>query len=129
MGPDPDAMAKTTNGGADLFFCKYSSTEGFLVTAVPQFPINTNEKLDLSQNYPNPFSSVTTIKYSISSADHVLLRIYDVSGYEVATLVNKQQNPGNFKITFNAASLKAGTYFFKLTVGPLSVTRKLLLLK
>ena len=85
----------------------------------------------LKQNYPNPFNPSTTIKYSIPSAggvQNVILKVYDVLGREVATLVNKEQKPGNYQIVFNASELSSGTYFYKLKAGNFIETKKMLLL-
>ncbi|MCK5455536.1 MAG: T9SS type A sorting domain-containing protein, partial [Melioribacteraceae bacterium] len=77
-------------------------------------------KFSLSQNYPNPFNPITTIKYSIPrsteyySVQQVTLKIYDVLGREVTTLVNKEEQPGNYEVVFNGANLPSGTYFYKL---------------
>ena len=91
-------------------------------------------KFELSQNYPNPFNPSTTINYSIPSVEthgyaSVQLVVYDILGREVATLVNKQQQSGSYEVVFNASHLPSGTYFYKLTAGNFSKTKKLLLLK
>ncbi|MBK7632306.1 MAG: T9SS type A sorting domain-containing protein [Ignavibacteriales bacterium] len=87
------------------------------------------EKFELSQNYPNPFNPSTKIKYQIVTSNPVSLKIYDVLGNEVATLVNEVQPSGNYEVTFDAASLSSGTYFYKLQTGSLVETKKMLLLK
>ena len=79
-------------------------------------------KFSLSQNYPNPFNPSTTIKYSIPSVENanfrsVQLKVYDVLGREVATLVNKEQQPGNYEVKFNASSLTSGVYFYRIQAG------------
>lgn len=92
-------------------------------------------RFNLLQNYPNPFNPSTKIKYSIPhsteyySVQQVTLKIYDILGREVTTLVNKEQEPGNYELVFNAAKLPSGTYFYKVTSGKYSETKKLLLLK
>ncbi len=100
----------------------------------------------LSQNYPNPFNPTTTIKYSIPvetghapSLQIVTLKIYDVIGREVATLVNEQKAPGNYEVEFSAkggytsggdgSTLSSGIYFYKLTAGSFTQTKKLMLMK
>ncbi len=90
---------------------------------------------NLSQNYPNPFNPSTKIEYSIPrgteyySVQKVTLKIYDVLGREVTTLVNKEQQPGNYEVVFNATELPSGAYFYTITSGKYSETKKLLLLK
>lgn len=99
----------------------------------------------LSQNFPNPFNPVTNIEYTIPSTEtsfpsgsdeikFVQLKIYDILGNEVATLVNEKKPPGNYEAMFNAdairrATLTSGIYFYKLTVGSYSFTKKMILLK
>lgn len=91
----------------------------------------------LANAYPNPFNPSTTIKYSIpivkskhaSPLQYVTLKVYDILGREVTRLVNKEQQPGNYEVVFNATKLPSGTYFYKLTVGKYSETKKMLLLK
>jgi hypothetical protein len=71
----------------------------------------------LSQNYPNPFNPLTTINYSIVSPGLVSLRIYDILGREITTLVNMYQPAGQHRVDFNAAGLASGTYFYRIWVG------------
>ncbi|GIK61572.1 MAG: hypothetical protein BroJett017_24620 [Ignavibacteriota bacterium] len=92
---------------------------------------------ELSQNYPNPFNPTTTISYSIQNAGEVSLKVYDMLGTEVASLVNENQEAGNYSLTFNAAelpsrsgsALTSGIYFYTLTSGNFMETKKLILLK
>ena len=88
----------------------------------------------LSQNYPNPFNPVTKIKFDIpsnvkSQMSNVKLKIYDISGKEVSTLVNEQLQPGSYEVTFEAGSLSSGVYFYKLSAGDFSETKKMLMIK
>ena len=69
----------------------------------------------LSQNYPNPFNPSTTIKYSIPKQSNVTLKVFDVLGSEVATLVNKEQPQGNYEVEFDGAELTSGIYFYRIT--------------
>ena len=94
------------------------------------------QKMILKQNYPNPFNPTTTIKYSIPKTDvgskHALtvqLKVYDVLGREVATLVNQKQKPGNYEVTFNARNLSSGVYYYQLKAGQFIQAKKMLLLK
>lgn len=83
----------------------------------------------LSQNYPNPFNPSTKINYAIPASSKVNLVVYDVLGRTVKVLVNEFQNAGTYSIDFNAESLSSGVYFYRLTSGQFSETRKLLLLR
>jgi CubicO group peptidase (beta-lactamase class C family) len=83
----------------------------------------------LEQNYPNPFNPLTTINFSISSSEFVTLKVYDVLGNEVATLVNEGKTAGRYEIQFNAAELSSGVYLYKLQAGNFTETKKLILLK
>lgn len=97
----------------------------------------------LEQNYPNPFNPTTKIKYTIpytsagngqfnnsgQAALSVQLKVYDILGNEVATLVNKEQQPGNYEISFNAGRLSSGVYFYRLNTGNLHMVKKMILMK
>ncbi|MEZ4822778.1 MAG: SBBP repeat-containing protein [Ignavibacteria bacterium] len=84
---------------------------------------------NLYQNYPNPFNPVTKIQYEIPASGFVELKVYDVLGKEVITLVNEDQNAGKYETEFGGADLPGGLYFFKLTSGNYSQTKKMLLVK
>jgi len=83
----------------------------------------------LYQNYPNPFNPATHITYSVKKKCHVTLRVYDILGHEVKTLVDKVQPAGNFKVFFNGAELASGVYVYSLLAGDYQLTRKMLLVK
>lgn len=92
---------------------------------------NSNQVIEysLSQNFPNPFNPTTTINYSIKSAGDVSLKVYDILGTEVASLVNEVKEAGNYSVTFNAANLPSGMYVYILSTGNFIDTKKLILLK
>ena len=83
----------------------------------------------LKQNYPNPFNPSTTISYSIKERGIVTLKVFDILGNEVKTLVNEEKDAGNYKIEFNAASFASGIYFYSLQSGGFLSTKKMILLK
>lgn len=83
----------------------------------------------LAQNYPNPFNPTTNISYTLPSAQTVTLKVYDLLGREVATLVNERQNAGNYIVQFNGANLASGVYFYRLQAGSFVDTKKMMLLK
>jgi hypothetical protein len=83
----------------------------------------------LSQNYPNPFNPTTTINYSVSKTGVVILKVYNIMGKEIETLVNDQKSPGNYEVKFDASKLASGVYFYQLKSGDLILTKKLILMK
>ncbi len=83
----------------------------------------------LSQNYPNPFNPSTTINYSIPEAGLVTVKVFNLLGQEVATLVNTQQATGNYKVSFNASSLSSGIYLYSIQVNNFKTTKKMILMK
>ena len=86
--------------------------------------------MDLEQNYPNPFNPVTRINYSVPALQKfVTLKVYDILGNEVATLVNDEKDAGNYFVDFTASHLCSGIYFYKLQSGSYTQTRKMILLK
>jgi len=123
-----DGLVAVATHGAGVF----SSIQ--TATAVDDEEIIIN-KFELLQNYPNPFNPSTIISYQLPSSSFVSLKVYDALGKEIATLVNKQQSGGNYKVNFNAASaeLASGVYLYRLTAsgasGKLIESRKMILLK
>ena len=83
----------------------------------------------LSQNYPNPFNPTTIIGYSIPKASFVTLKVYDILGREIATLVNAEKSFGNYNVEFNGSGLSSGIYFYKLQTGDYSSVKKMVLIK
>ena len=84
---------------------------------------------ELSQNYPNPFNPTTIISYSVPQNGFVTLKVYNILGQEVTTLVQGQQPAGNYIATFNASKFASGVYLYRLEIGGNSITKKLVLLK
>jgi hypothetical protein len=91
--------------------------------------LETPEEFSLSQNYPNPFNPTTYIEFRIANFGFVLLKIYDLLGKEVATLVNEEKPAGNYEVEFDASNLSSGVYIYKLTAGEFNSTKKLILIK
>ncbi|MBK7107036.1 MAG: T9SS type A sorting domain-containing protein [Ignavibacteriae bacterium] len=87
-------------------------------------------RFQLFQNYPNPFNPSTTIRFSIpENNSHVNLKVYDVLGSEIATLINENKSSGNYSIDFTAKNLNSGIYFYKLQINSESYVRKMTYLK
>jgi len=101
-----------------------------------QVVTNTEEEINLQpkefslkQNYPNPFNPSTRIQYQVSSVSHINLKVYDVLGNEVATLVNEEKQVGSYEVDFDASQLSSGIYFYKLQAGSFLQIRKMILVK
>lgn len=114
----------------------YSPPEGFYQAFIYGPPVNIDENIleyefQLHQNYPNPFNPETRIKYQVSSNSFVTLKVYDILGNEIATLVNEEKQPGEYEIDFDAAkyNLSSGVYFYRLRAGEFTSTKKFLLMK
>jgi hypothetical protein len=93
---------------------------------------NSDEKPQayaLLQNYPNPFNPITTISYLLPTQSHVTLKVFDLLGREVATLVDDYKEAGYYEASFDASSLSGGVYYYRLQAGTFTETKKLLLMK
>jgi hypothetical protein len=111
-GTNGRSIFKTVNSTTDVEGIKFEPTTFYL-----------------EQNYPNPFNPSTRIKYAISSKQFVSLKIYDLLGNEITTLVYEEKPIGNYEVGFNATGLPSGIYFYKLQAGNFIQTKKMLLLK
>src|SRR4030095_589340 len=87
------------------------------------------EKFNLTQNFPNPFNPSTTIKYSVPVNSQVSLKVYNTTGQVVATLAEGMQDAGNYEISFNASNFSSGVYYYRLSAGSFTETRKMTLIK
>lgn len=127
---------KTTN--ANRYFYKIPGNDYYTEVSgitMPEVPTGVREEggvaknFVLHQNYPNPFNPTTKISFNLEKAANVQLKVYDMAGKEVATLINEQTQAGEHSINFNASGLASGTYLFKLTAEGQTETRKMNLLK
>jgi hypothetical protein len=87
------------------------------------------QKFSLNQNYPNPFNPSTIIKYEIPELSFVTIKVFDVLGNEITTLVNEEKTIGNYEVEFDATNFPSGIYFYKLQSGPFVESKKMILLK
>lgn len=94
-------------------------------------PINTNipTKIELYQNFPNPFNPITTIKFDLPKKEFVTLKVYDISGREVAILLNDFKNAGSYIAGFDASHLSSGVYFYSIKAGSFKETKRMVLIK
>ncbi|MBN1187881.1 MAG: aryl-sulfate sulfotransferase [Bacteroidales bacterium] len=121
-----------------IFMCGASNVNCYFdnvtLTELAESDISSNENMHpncfkLMQNFPNPFNPSTTIKYSLQESNNVTLRIYNLSGQEIETLVNEFQNEGEQKTTWHPKGLPSGTYLYKLEICEYSEKKKLMLLR
>jgi photosystem II stability/assembly factor-like uncharacterized protein len=87
------------------------------------------DKFSLSQNFPNPFNPSTNIRYQITNNRYITLKIYDALGKEIETLVNEKHTPGTYEVTWDGSNYPSGVYYYKLTAGDYSETKKMVLVK
>ncbi len=106
----------------------YLSGVTFQVSSVDD-PVTSPVKFDLKQNYPNPFNPSTTIKFTLPERNLVTLKVYDMLGREISTLVNEVKDAGTHTIKFNANNLPSGMYLYTITAGNYSATKKMMLVK
>jgi plastocyanin len=147
-----DANGNTSNGGFDLPFgggtivltqtgihyyvCVPHASMGMKgiitvnsVTGVKTTGTTMPDKFILMQNYPNPFNPSTKISFTLTSHSFVSLKIYDLLGKEVATVVSEEMPAGSYSKQWNAANMQSGIYFYRLNAGSFTETKKLVLLK
>jgi len=154
IGCEFNLILKSTNGGNDWTNQNFPNFTNFLVT----YFLNSNtgyatswggiykttnggvfvnnisseipSEYKLYQNYPNPFNPSTNIKYQITNNKFIILKVFDMLGKEIATLVNEKQSPGTYEVNFDGSNLSTGIYFYRLSVdGNIIDTKKLVLLK
>lgn len=118
---------KFTSPGRSIQFIMLD--KGNTVTSVDEkYPTAINE-FKLHQNYPNPFNPETKISYSLPIEEFVTIKVYDLLGREVTTLINKRESAGTHEYSFNASSLSNGTYIYRMRAGNFIATKKLVLIK
>jgi hypothetical protein len=100
-----------------------------MITSVKEILGEIPRNFALQQNYPNPFNPSTTIEFSVPAASFVSLKVCDLLGREVSTIVNQMLTPGVYKETFDGTGLTSGVYFYRLRAGNFVETKKLILQK
>lgn len=112
--------------GNNGILLKYNSS----IIGINNFSSTTPSRFELYQNYPNPFNPNTSINYELKIAGYVTLKVFDILGHEVMTLVDEKQSPGNYEIDFNGHDFSSGIYMYKLAVDGNAVgTKRMVLLK
>jgi hypothetical protein len=113
---------------ADIRHITFDATGDGTVLAIQQYTAK-EKTYSLMQNYPNPFNPSTQIKFSVADKGLVTLKIYDVLGNTVKTLINEEKPAGEYTVQFDAKSFASGVYFYVLHTGNFSMTKKMLLIK
>jgi hypothetical protein len=109
--------------GGSVFGFNYTPTD------IKQETTIIPNKFILYNNYPNPFNPTTNISYSLPQTSFVTLKVFDLTGREVSTLVNEQKSAGKYEVEFNGGNLSSGIYFYRISSGNFSQTKKLVLIK
>jgi hypothetical protein len=102
---------------------------GNIITSIESISNFLPKEFRLEQNYPNPFNPQTTIAFALPMSSFVTLKLFDIRGREVASLVDEELQPGEHKVVFDANGLSSGVYFFRIQTVGFVMTRKLMLLK
>ncbi|MDR3610380.1 MAG: T9SS type A sorting domain-containing protein [Ignavibacteriaceae bacterium] len=132
--PDSLAVPDTLRSGVGSIYVALARVTGTTENSLDRIT-GINDKsvkpssFELSQNYPNPFNPSTKINYSIAKKSFVTLKIYNILGKEMTTLINGEKDPGNYNITFNAGKLATGVYLYRLSTGDYSSVKKMILMK
>ena len=117
-------------GGRYFYRLKQINQNGsFVYSDMINIEVSIPEEFTLEQNYPNPFNPETNIRFRIPEFGHVSLKVYDILGNEIATLVNEEKPAGSYEVDFNASALPSGVYFYRLEANGFSQTKKMILMK
>jgi hypothetical protein len=122
IGIRSDYYNNMFSGSADIY-------SGLAVSSTQIEDLIIPKEFKLIQNYPNPFNPVTTIKFDIPTKSKVVLKIYNILGEDVITLVNEEKLAGNYEVNFDASRFSSGVYFYQLNAGEYLETKKMILLK
>jgi hypothetical protein len=113
-----------------VFWVDFTITKVFPLSVIDEMDIKSlPDRYMLSQNYPNPFNPTTTISYAVHHPSFVTLKVYNLLGKEVATLVNEHKESGYYKVPFDRLNLASGIFFYRLQVGTDSIIKKMVVLK
>jgi len=124
---DPDNTIAEVHEDNNIGFVPLMVSGATFVEEQMKYP--TPDQYTLEQNYPNPFNPSTKIRYSIPQSSNVIIKIFDILGNEIETLVNEEKPVGTYKLTWNAVNLPSGIYFCHLRAGDFISTKKMVLLK
>ena len=117
---------RTSGKGYDIYGSIFDLNS---ITSVKEITSEVPTGFSLFQNYPNPFNPSTKIRFSLSEFSHVLIKVYDILGNEIMSLVDEDKPAGVYEVLFDGKGLASGTYFYRITAGEFSETHKMVLLK
>ena len=117
---------RTSGKGYDIYGSIFDLNS---ITSVKEIISEVPTGFSLFQNYPNPFNPSTKIRFSLSEFSHVLIKVYDILGNEIMSLVDEDKPAGVYEVLFDGKGLASGTYFYRITAGEFSETHKMVLLK
>jgi hypothetical protein len=126
LGPDMTSTTTYTLIGAFVNGVKYGDTN---TVGIKPISSSVPDKFKLYQNYPNPFNPTTIIRFQIKDSRFVMLKVHDVIGREVATLINEKLQPGTYEVQFSGDKLSSGIYIYRLSAGDYVETKKMMLIK
>ena len=116
--------------GSYVYRLKQIDQDGsFKYSQSVEVSISAPEQFALAQNYPNPFNPTTNISFTLPSKGFVSLKVFDMLGREVATIVSEEMSAGSYSKQWNAANISSGIYFYRLQAGSFTETKKLVLLR
>jgi photosystem II stability/assembly factor-like uncharacterized protein len=119
----------TTSGRYQYRLKQINYDGSFTLTDFVEVEVIISKDYNLAQNYPNPFNPATLISFSIPNDEFVILKIYDVLGREIAQIINERKSAGTYQVEFNASSLNSGVYYYTITAGGYTETKKMMLVK
>jgi hypothetical protein len=126
-------LKEGTNTVAIYGFWNWMNIDFIDIPNATVLSVDNNSKIptnySLSQNFPNPFNPETSIRYSIPKQSHVTIKVFDILGREVTTLVNEEKNVGNYEVKFNSKKIASGIYFYRIQAGDFLSTKKMTVLK
>jgi hypothetical protein len=122
-------FAGSSANGSSSILSGFLANHSLLITDIEYDQEIIPTVYKLNQNYPNPFNPSTIINYQIPEGGFVSLKIYDILGNEISTLVNEEKAVGNYKATFDASKLASGVYIYQLKAANFVDTKKMILLR
>ncbi|MEO8447427.1 MAG: T9SS type A sorting domain-containing protein [bacterium] len=129
------SFVNTNINGGDPSVLKLSADNYMMIYVGQEYPVSVSADIEtadvfsLKQNYPNPFNPSTHFEFSIPEREFVTVKIYSLIGLEIATLINEVKQAGKYEVTFDGSNLSGGVYYYRLTAGNYSDTKKMMLLK